>query len=305
MRPTHTYTAEVSKKTSISIEALRIGNWHSWSPKMIMILQSNGGLDRWLTREYADLVRQDKKSSPLEKFEKMEMDREAMGLIRCHVSEPLQKLTSNSKTTSELWEFLKTTCMIINPEAIEYLQKALWSIKLQNLEEVEEHIQRFNTIIQQLKDNNVDHQEEVLVSAALKSWPESLETEKKILQRTDALTLQKVEATLRSIAYKHMMQAATQELESTSTGIANAAIQDRRRRRGDHINIGRIANLKSYKELEEVPQEQIEVWEEHLNPDHPCRFGPRCWFKPTGHQNRPKIILKFLEDRNGRRGANQ
>jgi hypothetical protein len=49
--------------------------------------------------------------------------------------------------------------MILNSsEAIEYLQRSLWALKLVDLADTEQHIQQFNDIVAQLRENNVELQ---------------------------------------------------------------------------------------------------------------------------------------------------
>jgi soluble cytochrome b562 len=262
---------------------------------MTMILQSNGSLDKWLSSEYATLVRNDKKLSPLEKYEKLLEDKEALGMIRLYLSEPLQKLTEGIETTVEIWQLLKTKSTIINSEAIEYLERSLWALKVDNLADAENHIQQFNEIIAQLRDNNVQHQESVLVSAALKAWPKVIDTQKQIMQATNGITLQAVQDKLRTLALTHIMQSATEDLE---TKIAHAAIQvheeqkssrDKRRPGPRHI--------RDFQNLLEVPTSSIDEWERHINPGHTCQYGKRCWFNAAFVPNRPPIIRKFLQSR--------
>jgi hypothetical protein len=276
---------------------------------MIMILQSNGSLDKWLTSEYSTLIQNEKKLSPLEKYEKLQGDKEALGLIRTYISEPLQKLTENIKTTEELWEFLKTKSMIVNSsEAIEYLQRSLWALKLEDLADTEQHIQQFNDIVAQLRENNVELQDSVLVSAALKSWPDSILTHKQIMQAATGVTLQTVESKLRALSVARMMLQKTEELE---TKTANAAMthendehkNNRNKRKvtwGQTQNGGAMKNLHDYDELSDVPHESISLWEQHLDPRHKCRYGDKCWFRPSSNIKRPAIIKRFLESRRGR-----
>ncbi len=296
--------SSVDKKPVVHIEPLRSGNWHSWFPTMKMILQSNGSLDKWLTPEYAELIKNDKKLSPLEKYEKLHEDKEALGLIRLYLSEPLQKLTENTETTVEIWELLKSKSTIINPEAIEYLERSLWALKLENLGDSESHIQQFNDIVSQLRDNNVQTQEAVLVSAALKAWPKGIETHKHILQASAGVTLQTVQDKLRSLALIHLMRSATEELETKTAHVAIQGTESTgnnngsKKRGAGSEHSGAFKHLRDFNNLSEVPQRTIAVWEQHLDPNHDCPFGNKCWFRANSNSQirRPPIIRKFLEN---------
>jgi hypothetical protein len=135
---------------------------------MKMILQSKSLLDIWLTPEYRRLIEGDEFLSDLEKFEKLQKDKEALGTIsRLHLSEPFQKLTENIPSTVEVWEILKAKGTVDQPlRQLNIWRERLWALKINDLRNVEDHIQLFNDIVEQLRENNVVTQEILLVSAA-------------------------------------------------------------------------------------------------------------------------------------------
>lgn len=186
-----------NKVNTYNIEPLRSDNYHTWKFRMQMLLTEKG-VDHMIEMEFKEEncteTEAEKKQAAKRK------DDLCKNLIVQCVHDSQIDIIRGKKTGHAMWKCLESLYEQKGLSGQLYLKRKLMSLKLNEGEDLEEFMLKFDNVLYQLKATGADVNDKDIVCTLLMALPKSFETMVTIIENlpADELNLDLVKGKLRA-----------------------------------------------------------------------------------------------------------
>jgi hypothetical protein len=214
----------MSSKANDTASQLVADNYTEWKQEMLSILQSKG-LGKYVTTRAADLLK-DKDLTLTLKMQIQDGEEMALGRIRRSVSSSYKEMLMECTTALEAWKLLENHFEGKETYNKIHLLTRLIDESLPEEGDMVENIEKFlstkSQLVRRLKGCDVEISKDLLVTLILARLPRSFEIVARILENTENLSLEKVQAELVREASRRMVKRP-RALESANFASDGAA----------------------------------------------------------------------------------
>ena len=190
-----------------------------WRIKMKALLRREGSV-RALDGNYPD---------DMTTAETEEMDEKALSAIQLSLSDKVLREVAEEETAKGLWDKLESLYMKKSLTTRLYLKQRLYTLKMREGTPIQEHLDEFNKIVMDMKNNDIKLDDEDLALIVLCSLPESYENfVNSMLYGRESITLEDVKASLNSAALRTKLNGGTDQAGSSAAALTVRGRSDKR-----------------------------------------------------------------------------